>query len=78
MSEDFDYHNYIAAAPASNFYNFGTWRGEIDLGVGDILMNNSADTDGLGLALAKYLTYSGENIVAWGNYNGYTDQGPTV
>lgn len=75
MSEDFDYHNYIAAAPASNFYNFGTWRGAIDLGVGDILLKNSADTDGLGLALAKYLTYSGENIVAWGNYNGYTDQG---
>ena len=75
MSEDFDYHNYIAAAPASNFYNFGTWRGYIDLGVSDIIMKNSADTDGLGLALAKYLTYSGENIVAWGNYNGYTDQG---
>ena len=75
MSEEFDYHNYIAAAPASNFYNFGTWRGAIDLGVSDILMKNSADTDGLGLALAKYLTYSGENIVAWGNYNGYTDQG---
>ena len=75
MSEDFDYHNYIAAAPASNFYNFGTWRGEIDLGAFDILAKNSADTDGLGLAVAKYLTFSGENIVAWGNYNGYTDQG---
>ena len=75
MSEDFDYHNYIAAAPASNFYNFGTWRGEIDLTALDILAKNHADTDGLGLAVAKYLTFNGENIQAWDNYNGYTDEG---
>lgn len=76
FSEDFDYHNNLVA-PLTDYYHIGTWRGEIDLGVLDILGQGSADTDGLGLLVAKRdgTNYTGEKYVGWNTYNGYTDQG---
>lgn len=76
FSEDFDYHSYLVA-PLTDYYHIGTWRGAIDLGVGDIIASNSADTDGLGLLVAKRNStgYTGETCVPWSTYNGYTDQG---
>ena len=76
FSEDFDYHNYLVA-PLTDYYHIGTWRGKIDLDVWDILGQGSADTDGLGLLVAKRdgTNYTGETYVKWSTYNGYTDQG---
>ena len=76
FSEDFDYHNNLVA-PLKNYFHVGTWRGEIDLGLGDILVQGSADTDGLGLLVSKRdgSGYTGETYVKWNTYNGYTDQG---
>ena len=67
LSEDFNFHDYIVADPASTYYNFGEHGG----GVSGL----SNSTDGLGFACAKYLTMSGGTRVEWGNYNGLTDQG---
>ena len=67
LSEDFNFHENLSAAPASDYYNFGEHGG----GVSGL----SNSTDGLGFACAKYLTMSGGTRVAWGNYNGTTDQG---
>ena len=69
FSEDFNFHDYLAAAPASNFYNFGEHGGSVSAILG------GASTDGLGFACAKYLTMGGGTRVKWGNYNGFTDQG---
>lgn len=76
FSEDFDYHNYLVA-PLTDYYHIGTWRGEIDLDVWDILGQGSANTDGLGLLVAKRdgTNHTGETYVKWNTYNGYTDQG---
>lgn len=76
FSEDFDYHNDLVA-PLKNYFHVGTWRGKIDIGLGDILVQNSADTDGLGLLVSKRdgAGYTGETYVKWNTYNGYTDQG---
>lgn len=71
LSEDFNFHNYLVAAPASGYYNFGEHGGAVDASA----ILGGADTDGLGFACAKYLTMSGGTRVAWGNYNGFTDQG---
>lgn len=76
LSEDFDYHENLVA-PLTNYFHVGTWRGKIDIGFGDILVQNSADTDGLGLLVSKRdgAGYTGETYVKWNTYNGYTDQG---
>lgn len=71
LSEDFNFHSYLTAAPASTYYNFGEHGGSVDASA----IIGGADTDGLGFACAKHLTMSGGNRVEWGNYNGFTDQG---
>ena len=70
FSEDFNFHDYLEAKPATNYYNFGEHSGEVS--VMSILRSSC---DGLGFACAKYLTMSGGTRVAWEDYNGYTDQG---
>ena len=72
LSEDFNFHNYLAAAPASTYYNFGAHGGSVGAGA---LLGGGADTDGLGFACAKYLTMSGGTRVEWSEYNGFADQG---
>lgn len=71
LSEDFNFHDYLVAAPASDYYNFGEHGGGVDASA----LLGGADTDGLGFACAKYLTMSGGTRVEWGNYNGFIDQG---
>lgn len=71
FSEDFNYHSELTAAPAKNYYNFGEHGGTV--GAGAIV--GGADTDGLGIACAKYLTLSGGTRKEWSEYNGFTDQG---
>lgn len=76
LSEDFDYHESLVA-PLTNYYHIGTWRGAIALNVLDIIAQNSANTDGLGLLVAKRdgTGYTNETIIPWSTYNGYTDKG---
>lgn len=57
FSEDFNYHSYLTAAPASNFYKFGTHRGTVS-GI-------SNNTDGLGLAVANWYSFSNESWTSW-------------
>ena len=71
FSEDFNYHSELTAAPAKNYYNFGAHGGT----VGASALLGGADTDGLGIACAKYLTLSGGTRKEWSEYNGFTDQG---
>lgn len=67
FSEDFNFHDYLTAAPASTYYNFGEHGGKVS--------GLSNSTDGLGFACLKHHTMSGGTRVEWGNYNGFTDQG---
>ena len=71
FSEDFNFHSYLVAAPASNYYNFGEHGGSISASA----ILGGADTDGLGFACSKHHTMSGGTRTPWGNYNGFTDQG---
>ena len=71
FSEDFNYHSELTAAPAKNYYNFGAHGGTV--GASAIL--GGADTDGLGFACLKSLSFSGGTRVEWSTYNGFTDQG---
>ncbi len=67
MSEDFNFHDYLTAAPASTYYNFGAHGGKVSG------LTNS--TDGLGFACAKYLTMGGGTKVAWNTHYGETSDG---
>lgn len=76
LSEDFDYHENLVA-PLTNYFHVGTWRGKIDIGLGDIIVQGSANTDGLGLLVAKRdgSGIPSESWTKWSTHNGYTDQG---
>ncbi|MBR3858668.1 MAG: hypothetical protein IKJ18_01430 [Bacteroidaceae bacterium] len=67
ISEDFNFHNYLTAAPASTYYNFGEHGGSVS--------GLSNSTDGLGFACAKRLTMSGGTRVEWDEYYGETSDG---
>lgn len=66
FSEDFNFHDELTAAPASTYYNFGQHGGEV--------LSTSNSTDGLGIAVAKHLTFPGAGTtgtkVAWKEYYG--------
>lgn len=62
FSEDFNFHNELVAAPASNFYNFGSHGGKVS--------STSNTTDGLGFACAKFLKMSGGTKVKWNDLYG--------
>lgn len=57
FSEDFNFHSYLVAAPASTYYNFGEHGGSVS--------GTSNSTDGLGFACLKNLVFSGGTKVAW-------------
>ena len=58
LSEDFNFHSYIAAAPASNYYNFGKHSGSISTSLSQAFTR--AEIDGLGIAVAKHLSFTGD------------------
>ena len=58
FSEDFNYHSYLAAAPASTYYNFGKHSGSITTNITQAFTR--AEIDGLGLAVVKHLNFSGD------------------
>ena len=57
FSEDFNFHNYLVAAPANNYYNFGEHGGMVS--------STSNSTDGLGFACAKRFDFSGGSKTKW-------------
>ena len=59
LSEDFNFHSNIAAAPASTYYNFGKHGGTINTNLSQAF--SRAATDGLGIAVAKRLSFTGDN-----------------
>ena len=62
FSEDFNFHDYLVAAPASNYYNFGAHGGKVS--------NTSNSTDGLGFACNKRYTMSGGDRTKWNTLYG--------
>lgn len=67
FSEDFNFHSYLTAAPASTYYNFGEHGGSVS--------GLSNSTDGLGFACAKHLTMGGGTRVAWNEHYGEINDG---
>ena len=67
FSEDFNFHDYLVAAPAKNYYNFGAHGGSVS--------GLSNSTDGLGFACAKRFTMAGGTKVKWNDHYGETDHG---
>ena len=70
LSEDFNFHDYLVAEPAKNYYNFGTHSGSV--GISSIVRSSC---DGLGFACNKRFSFSGGERTAWKGFNGTTDQG---
>ena len=62
FSEDFNFHDYLVAAPASNYYNFGAHGGKVS--------STSNSTDGLGFACNKRFTMSGGDKTKWNTLYG--------
>ena len=62
FSEDFNFHDYLVAAPASNYYNFGAHGGKVS--------GTSNSTDGLGFACNKRFTMSGGDKTEWNTLYG--------
>ena len=62
FSEDFNFHDYLTAAPASNYYNFGAHGGKVS--------STSNSTDGLGFACSKLFSMSGGSRTEWSTYYG--------
>ena len=62
FSEDFNFHSYLTAAPASNYYNFGDHGGSVS--------STSNSTDGLGFACSKKYTMSGGSRTKWSSIYG--------
>ena len=58
FSEDFNYHSYLAAEPASTYYNFGKHSGSISTKLTQAF--SRAKIDGLGIAVAKHMTFTGD------------------
>lgn len=57
FSEDFNYHTQLTASPASNYYTYGTHRGKVT--------GTSNNTDGLGIAVAKWYSFANESWTKW-------------
>ena len=74
VAEDFNYHEELTAAPFSDYYNFGAHGGSVG-----VLSLFRSDTDGLGIAVAKWLNFPGADtkgtVYTWTAYNGYTNNG---
>lgn len=72
FSEDFNFHDYIVAEPASTYYNFGKHSGSITTNLTQAF--SRAKIDGLGIAVAKRLTFTGDTEtglqVQWGTEYG--------
>ena len=72
FSEDFNFHSYIVATPASTYYNFGKHSGSITTNLTQAF--SRAKIDGLGIAVAKRLTFTGDTEtglqVQWGTEYG--------
>ena len=72
FSEDFNFHDYIVDAPASTYYNFGKHSGSISTNLTQAF--SRAKIDGLGIAVAKRLTFTGDTStglqVQWGTEYG--------
>ena len=72
FSEDFNFHSYIVATPASTYYNFGKHSGSITTNLTQAF--SRAKIDGLGIAVAKRLTFTGDTNtglqVQWGTEYG--------
>ena len=72
FSEDFNFHSYLAGAPASTYYNFGKHSGSITTNLTQAF--SRAEIDGLGLAVAKHLSFTGDTStglqVQWGTEYG--------
>ncbi|MBO5678764.1 MAG: RICIN domain-containing protein [Bacteroidaceae bacterium] len=72
FSEDFNYHSYLAAAPASTYYNFGKHSGSITTNLTQAFTR--AEIDGLGIAVAKRMSFTGDTStglqVQWGTEYG--------
>lgn len=62
FSEDFNFHSYLVAAPASNYYNFGVHGGTVS--------STSNSTDGLGFACNKRYTMNGGDRTKWSTLYG--------
>lgn len=62
FSEDFNFHNELVAAPASDYYNFGTHGGKVS--------STSNSTDGLGFACNKRYSMEGGTRVKWNDIYG--------
>lgn len=62
FSEDFNFHDYLTAAPASNYYNFGEHGGKVS--------GLSNSTDGLGFACSKLFSMSGGSRTEWNDLYG--------
>lgn len=62
FSEDFNFHSYLVAAPASNYYNFGAHGGSVS--------STSNSTDGLGFACNKRYIMSGGDRTKWNTFYG--------
>ena len=58
FSEDFNFHSYLAAAPASTYYNFGKHSGSISTDISQAF--SRAEIDGLGIAVAKQYSFTGD------------------
>ena len=72
LSEDFNFHSYVAGAPASDYYNFGKHSGSITTNLTQAF--SRAEIDGLGIAVAKRFTFTGDTStglqVQWGEEYG--------
>ena len=72
FSEDFNYHSYLAAAPASTYYNFGKHSGSITTNLTQAFTR--AKIDGLGIAVAKRMSFTGDTSTGlqeqWGTEYG--------
>ena len=58
LSEDFNFHSYVAGEPASSYYNFGKHSGSITTNITQAFTR--AEIDGLGIAVAKRFSFTGD------------------
>lgn len=58
LSEDFNFHDNLAAAPASTYYSFGKHSGSISTNLTQAF--SRVDIDGLGFAVANHLEFTGD------------------
>jgi endonuclease/exonuclease/phosphatase family metal-dependent hydrolase len=74
VSEDFNYHNELISR-ISDYYNVGTYRGEVSSSNTTLSGKLKINTDGLGLMWKKSINASNEAWTKWSSTNGYTTNG---